>query len=445
MNSWRAWTVWGIGVFAYLVAVMQRTSFGVVGLEASARFHVGGAVLSSFTVLQLVVYASLQVPVGLLVDRFGSRIMVATGAVFMGLGQLQIAVADSVVTGIIGRMLVGMGDAMTFVSVLRLVPLWFPAKRSPLLTQLTGMLGMLGQLVSVIPFLSLLHARGWTAGFLTLASMSALVVVLVLSLLRNAPEGAAPAQQTQPEGTRAVLAAAWRQPGTRLGLWSHFTVQFSGNVFALAWGFPFLVAGEGYSSGAAAGLMSFFVVVALFAGPPVGRFVSRHPLRRSTFVLLITALTALMWAVVLVYPGQAPSWLLVILVAALAVGGPSSMIGFDFARTFNPSHRLGTATGIVNSGGFVAALITMFLVGWLLDVQHAMGLSPAGLYSLSAFRVALAVQLLVMAFGVVMILRVRRKVRRQLAANGVHVAPLLVVVRTVWADYRSRRTAETES
>lgn len=444
MNSWRAWMVWGIGVFAYLVAVMQRTSFGVVGLEASARFHVGGAVLSSFTVLQLVVYASLQIPVGMLVDRFGSRIMVAIGAVFMGLGQLQIAVAETTVTGIIGRMLVGMGDAMTFVSVLRLVPLWFNARRAPLLTQLTGMLGMLGQLVSVIPFLALLHARGWTTGFLSLASMSALVVVLVLALLRNAPEGTAPREHTQPEGTRAVLAAAWRQPGTRLGLWSHFTVQFSGNVFALAWGFPFLVAGQGYDSGTAAGLMSFFVVVALFAGPPVGRFVSRHPLRRSTLVLLITALTALVWAVVLVYPGQAPLWLLVILVAALAVGGPSSMIGFDFARTFNPSHRLGTATGIVNSGGFVAALITMFLIGWLLDVQHAMGLSPAGLYSLSAFRVALAVQLLVMAFGAFMILRVRRKVRRRLAANGVHVAPLLVAVRAAWAEYRSRRTAEVE-
>lgn len=441
MNSWRAWTVWGIGVFAYLVAVVQRTSFGVVGLEASDRFHVGGAVLSAFTVLQLVVYASLQIPVGMLVDRFGSRIMVATGAIFMGLGQLQISVAESVVTGIIGRMLVGMGDAMTFVSVLRLVPLWFNAKRSPLLTQLTGMLGMLGQLVSVIPFLALLHSQGWSTGFMSLAALSVLVVVLVLAVLRNAPPGVVRGADETPEGTRAVLAAAWRQPGTRLGLWSHFTVQFSGNVFALAWGFPFMVAGQGYDSGTAAGLMSFFVLVAVIAGPPMGRFVSRHPLRRSTLVLIITGLTALVWAVVLLYPGQAPLWLMVILVAVLALGGPCSMIGFDFARTFNPSHRLGTATGIVNSGGFVAALLTMFLVGYLLDAQHALGLSPAGLYSLDAFRIALAAQLVVMAFGSIMILRVRRKVRRQLAAGGVPVPPLRDALRASWTDFRSRRLA----
>ncbi|MEA5454253.1 MFS transporter [Sinomonas sp. JGH33] len=441
MSSWRAWTVWGIGVFAYLVAVVQRTSFGVVGLEASDRFHVGGAVLSAFTVLQLVVYASLQIPVGMLVDRFGSRVMVSIGAVFMALGQLQISVAESVVTGIIGRMLVGMGDAMTFVSVLRLVPLWFPARRVPLLTQLTGMLGMLGQLVSVIPFLALLHARGWTTGFLSLACLSVLVVVLVLAMLRNAPHGTARAAEGSPEGTRAVLAAAWRQPGTRLGLWSHFTVQFSGTVFALAWGFPFMVAGQGYDTATAAGLMSFFVVVALIAGPPMGRFVSRHPLRRSTLVLLITGLTALVWAVVLLYPGKAPLWLMVVLVAVLAVGGPSSMIGFDFARTFNPSHRLGTATGIVNSGGFAAALVTMFLVGYLLDVQHALGLSPQGLYSLDAFRVALAAQLVVMGFGAVMVFGVRRKVRRQLAASGVHVAPLRVALGVALDEARAKRLA----
>ncbi|WP_369047170.1 MFS transporter [Sinomonas sp. P10A9] len=435
MNSWRAYTVWGIGVFAYLVAVLQRTSFGVVGLEAADRFHAGGAALSAFTVLQLVVYASLQIPVGILVDRFGSRVMVAAGAVFMALGQLQIAEAESVVTGIIGRMLVGMGDAMTFVSVLRLVPLWFSGRRSPLMSQLTGVIGQLGQLVSVIPFLALLRATGWSQAFMSLAALSVLVVVLVLTLLRNAPPGTKVEPEGEPEGTRAVLAAAWRQPGTRLGMWSHFTVQFSGNVFALMWGFPFMVAGQGYDAQTAAGLMSFFVVVAIIAGPPMGRFVARYPLRRSTLVLAICALTAAVWIAVLLVPGHAPVWLMAVLVAVLALGGPSSMIGFDFARTFNPSHRLGTATGIVNIGGFVAALLTMFLVGYLLDLQHALGLSPQGLYSLDAFRVALSVQLLVLGGGVLALIRVRRKVRRNLAAQNVRVAPL----REVWADYRARR------
>ena len=92
----RAWLIWTIGIFAYLVAVSQRTSFGVVGLEATERFHASASAISFFTVLQLLVYAGLQIPVGLLVDRFGSRAMIAGGAVLMGLGQLQLAFADSI-------------------------------------------------------------------------------------------------------------------------------------------------------------------------------------------------------------------------------------------------------------------------------------------------------------------------------------------------------------
>ena len=78
MDSKRAWLVWGIGVFAYLTAITHRTSFGVAGLVATERFDATASALSAFTVIQLVVYAVLQIPVGVLVDRFGPRIMIAT-------------------------------------------------------------------------------------------------------------------------------------------------------------------------------------------------------------------------------------------------------------------------------------------------------------------------------------------------------------------------------
>ena len=189
MTAPRAWLIWTVGIFAYLVAVSQRTSFGVVGLEATERFHATAAEISFFTVLQLLVYAGLQIPVGVLVDRLGSRTMIAGGAVLMGLGQLQLAFADNIPGGVLGRVLVGAGDAMTFISVIRLIPLSFAPARVPLITQLTGMSGQLGQLFSVVPFAMILHSAGWTPAFLTLAAMSALAVVLVLAALKDQPPG----------------------------------------------------------------------------------------------------------------------------------------------------------------------------------------------------------------------------------------------------------------
>ncbi|MCU1531694.1 MAG: transporter [Arthrobacter sp.] len=429
MTSPRAWLIWIIGIFAYLVAVCQRTSFGVVGLEATERFSATAAEVSFFTVLQLLVYAGLQIPVGVLVDRFGSRAMVAGGALLMGLGQLQLAFADNIPGGVLGRVLVGAGDAMTFISVIRLLPLWFDPARVPLLTQLTGMSGQLGQLFSVVPFAMILHAAGWTPAFLTLAAMSGLAVVLVLVLLQDLPPGHPPPEQSP--GLRAIgvaLAQAWREPGTRLGLWCHFTVQFSGTVFAMTWGYPFLISAQGLDTGTVSALMALYVAAAIAAGPLMGSFVSRHPLRRSTMVLLISAGTAAAWAAVLLLPGRSPLWLLAALVAILAIGGPGSMIGFDFARTFNPAHRIGTATGIVNVGGFIASLVAIFLIGLVLDVLFVAGYSRGELYALDPFRIALSVQFLLLAGGAGAILAARRKVRRQLEVQGVVVPPLLTAL-----------------
>lgn len=435
-----AWLVWGAGVFAYMVAVTQRTAFGVAGVEATERFSATASVLSVFTVVQLLVYAGLQIPVGMLVDRFGPRLLIAAGAALMCAGQFQLAVADSVTAGIAGRSLVGAGDALTFISVLRLLPAWFPAARVPILTQWTGIVGQLGQIASAIPFAFVLRSFGWNTAFISAAALSVLALVLAAALIRNRPAGSSPAPAAGQAGGSS-LAAAWRHPGTRLGLWTHFTIQFPGTVFVMMWGYPYLVSAEKVTPATASFLMTFFVTVAILCGPWLGTWVGRHPLRRSLMVLLIAGAMAAAWLAVMVWPGPAPVWLLLILVAVLAVGGPGSMIGFDFARTFNPSSRLGTATGIVNIGGFLASLISMYLIGLVLDLLYSSGFSNGDLYNLSSFRIALAVQFGVMGLGVAGILRSRSMVRTRMAGEGLHLPPL----REALARERQRRRNERQS
>ena len=434
--SRRAILVWLTGLVAYTVGVMNRTSLGVSGLDAAERFGVSASVLASFAVLQLLVYAALQIPVGVLVDRLGPRRLVVAGALLMAAGQLVLAVADTVAVAVIARVLVGAGDALTFISVLRLVAAWFPPNRVPVITQLTGITGQLGQVLSAYPLVALLRGPGWTTAFVSTAALGVVVGVLALAILRDAPPGTpARTDRVSARDLRADLVTAWLHPGTRLGLWTHFTTQFSGTVFALLWGFPFLVSGEGLSTGTASALLTVFVLAGMVAAPVFGVLVERHPLRRSWLVLGITGVTAAVWAVVLALPGPAPLWLLIVLVLTLALGGPGSMIGFDFARTFNPPSRLGTATGIVNVGGFVASLLTIFAIGAVLDL-----VSPAGTtgYSLNAFRVALSVQFVVWLVGGAGIVIARRKVRRRMAAQGVVVPPIREAVRRNRAMRKAR-------
>ena len=160
-------------------------------------------------------------------------------------------------------------------------------------------------------------------------------------------------------------------------------------------------------------------------GPVFGRLCARWPLRRSNLVFGILGTTAVMWTVVLLWPGRAPLWLLVVLVLVLGTNGPGSMIGFDYARTENPVERAGSASGVVNVGGFIASLCTVLAIGFVLDALTP-GSSTA--YSLDAFRAAFAVQYVFWAIGFVGVLTHRRQLRARLARDGVVLAPLTAAV-----------------
>jgi MFS family permease len=323
----------------------------------------------------------------------------------MASGQLVLAFTESLPVAIAARAVLGLGDALTFISVLRLVPHWFSARQVPLVTQLTGICGQLGQVLSAVPFFGLLADAGWTVAYVSVAAIGVLSMALTLALVKDTPNGhTVPMNSTSIRETLASVKTVWLRPGTRLGFFTHMGTQFSVTVFALMWGIPYLTVAQGLSPGVAGGLLTISVVAAISSGIVVGIFTGRHPHRRSRLVLAIVGSNAVAWTVVLALPGQAPLWLLVVLIVVISVGGPGSMVGFDFARTFNPSATLGTAQGMVNMGGFVASLLVMQAMGLILDA--------AGDFSFESFRLAWTVQYAIWALAVAGILITRRKARR---------------------------------
>ncbi|MBV9416655.1 MAG: hypothetical protein JO363_16855, partial [Solirubrobacterales bacterium] len=222
------------------------------------------------------------------------------------------------------------------------------------------------------------------------------------------------------------LRLAWREPGTRLGLWTHFTTQFSGTIFALLWGYPFLVVGEHCSSAQAALLLTLLVLVSMVIGPVLGHLAVRWPYRRSVPVLAIVGATITIWTIALAWPGRAPLAVLIVLVLVLASNGPGSLMAFDYARTENGAERIGSATGIVNVGGYVASLLTIALIGIVLSLASAGG--PAG-YTLHDFKLAFSVQYVFWAVGLTGLLLTRRRLR---AVRGIQLDPFPYAVMRVW-------------
>ena len=464
-----AHAVWLTAVAAYVVAVLHRSSFGVAGIEAAERYGTGASTLATFVVVQLVVYSGLQVPVGVVLDRFGPRRLIATGALLMSAGQLVIALATTTELALAARVLIGAGDALTFVSVIRLLPAWFSLKRVPLVTQLTGILGMLGQVAAAVPLVLVLQGPGWTTAFAGACVLGVVAALAVLVVVRDAPEapggirrwrrpgrgdddvplaallasaadrpgGAADGEEggkggdggegrdgrdgrdgedgedgarTSPPARARVLGPTLRRPGTWLGFWVHFLGAYSTNALVLLWAFPFLVSGQGRTAAEVSGLLTVNVAAAVLAGPVVGHLSGHHPERRLRLVAVVAAAIGLAWLGLLLPSDPLPLWALAVFMATIAVGGPTSLLGLDIARSHNPRTRMGTATGVANSGGFVAALLTMLAIGLVLDLRG----DGAGVeYPLSDYRVALSCAGVTWLVGVVGLVVTARRVARE--------------------------------
>jgi MFS family permease len=410
-----AWTVWGVGLAVYILAVFHRSSLGVAGLVATERFEISAAQLATFTMLQLLVYAVMQIPVGLLVDRFGSRSVMLAGLALLTVGQVGFAFATEYPVALLARAFVGVGDAMTFICLLRLVSSWFPARRIPLVTQLTAVSGQVGALAAAVPMTWALSHLGWTGSYLLAAGVGVVLAVALAVAVHDSPDGRnLRGEQLSVRAVRRSLADSWAHPGTRLGFWMHFVTQFSATTMALLWGYPFFVRGEGQSPAAAGLLLSLMVVALMLGGPLMGVTIGRHPWHRSTIVLVVTAAIIVAWTVVLAWPGEAPFWLLVVLVLVTGIGGPASAIGFDLGRTSNPSHRLASATGIINQGGFYASLLLVVLIGLVLDWRTP-GDSTA--YTPEAFQWAMATQYPLWALGLLQVWRYRRRTRTHIMGS----------------------------
>jgi sugar phosphate permease len=421
-----AWFAWGIGVTVYVLAVVHRTSLGVAGVEAATRFGIGASALSTFSILQVLVYAGMQIPVGLLVDRLGPRRVLSAGLVLLTLGQLGFAFSTAFGPALVSRAVLGCGDAMTFVSVLRLGVRWFPARRTPFIAQLTGLVGTVGNLVSTVVLSQVLHSAGWTETFATTALLGVAVLALVLVFLRDTPDSPAreplfgrepvPAAAPPRLPLGAQIRAAWEQPGTRLGLWVHFTTASPAAAFLLLWGMPFLMEGQGLSRAVASSLLSLLIVSNMVFALLFGQLISRRPAVRTPLVLGVVLGTGALWGVVLAWPGShVPMPLLLVLVLTMGSNGPASLVGLDYARPVNPPERVGTASGIVNMGGFIASVLALFGIGLVLDL-----LTPDGGadYTPHAFRLAFCMLYLPLALGLSQILRLRPQAARREAELG---------------------------
>ena len=385
---------------------------GVATLTASERFDTNAQQLATLAVFQLVVYAAMQIPVGILLDRFGAKLLLGVGAAIMASGQIIVAFAPTLEYAVLGRMLVGMGDSFTFISMIRMVNGWYSGSKASKMQQYVSTIGQTGQFFSAVPFWFMLETLGWEPAFSIMAAASLLVLLLMIALTANEPEASKHVQQVVSlKAAINQLVENVRSPGIRMAFWTHFSTQPTTTSISLLWAVPYLVTAEGQSHEFAALTLTLMVLFGFVTGPIIAEVCARAPQLRGTLVYSVVGSTVAAWSILLLVPGKASSVLLLACFLVISIGGPASMVAFDFSKDFAPKQRLGSANGFANVGGFLATFIMMYLTGLVIDLLHDPS-SGLDRYNVDSFRWGFAAQFIVIAVGLVFFTLERKKTLR---------------------------------
>lgn len=435
---------WLLAGSVYFLAVFHRSSLGVAGLLAERRFGIDAGQLGVFVLLQIGVYAVMQVPTGVLVDRYGPRRLLVIASTLMGVAQLGFALAPSYPVALLARAALGAGDAMTFISVLRFAARHFSPRRYPVIVALTGTLGIVGNVLATLPLALLLNSAGWAPSFVGAAALSLVAAGVLVVLLDDDTARPAPIS-TRADLGRGIASVAGRLraaiglPGTRLGFWVHFACMSTATSLSVLWGHPYLVEGVGLSDTAASAVLMAGVVTSGICGPLIGWGIGRRPALRVPIALTACAVSIVGWVVVIAACGDTPPAAVVCPVFVLSmIGSPVSMVAFAVTRDYNRAQTIGTASGAVNVGGFLAAVVVCLCFGWTLNALG--GSSPHDL------RLAMLVMVVVQTFGSARVAawyrRTRAAVRvRQAAGERVPVR----VERLYWWDLPDLPCAAAEA
>ena len=414
-----AFAVWGLAAALYLAGFYQRVAPAVITRELMAEFALGAAALGNLAAVYYYSYVAMQIPAGVMADRWGPRRVLTAGAALAAAGMLLFAFAGSYAAAAIGRLLIGASVGVAFVAMLKIASHWFAPQRFAMLSGLALCTGVLGAVSAGVPLRLLVDAFGWRAVIAVSGALTALLAVAIWMVVRDDPAERGYASYSHaPPGGRAgfsVFGGIGRALGAR-NVWLVFLI--SGGVsgptltFAGLWGVPFLVTHYGLSTAQAATLTSLLLASWALAGPLLGTLSDRMRRRKPVYVFG-TALAAAGWAVVFLVPGL-PLALLVALLAATGIVSACVMVGFAIVKESVPAALSGTATGIANMGNMLGGMVMPPLVGWVLDrAWNGAMAGGARVYEFADYRAGFAPMLAWLALSLVLLAFTRETHCRQ--------------------------------
>jgi sugar phosphate permease len=390
--------LWTLLAAGFLFVNFHRTTTAVLADPLARAFDANGAELGLLHASFFYVYAPLQLPAGLIVDRYGPRRVGAAGLGVLTVGVVGFALAESLVAGYLGRAVVGLGGSVLYISTLRFCANWFRADEYATMTGYTVAAAGVGGVLATTPLALATERVGWRTAMLVVGAATGVLAVAVAAAVRDAPSDAEAAAVGRSDGVASTVASATemltnvRTVVAERETWLMGVVLFCvlGVNFTVLglWGVPFLVDVYDLSIARASTFVLVGNVGFVLGSPALGALSDRLG-RRTELIVATAAVFTVAYAALAFVP---PLWVVApaFFVALLGNGGVALV--FTVGKERHPPAVAGTITGVVNGVGYFGAAVLPAVMGAVLDAYWTGEMiNGARVYTVFGYRVAFGI------------------------------------------------------
>lgn len=370
------WVVFASVLFTYLFMSSQRTAPGLITDQVMVDFHVTATTIGLLTSIQFFVYTGLQIPIGILADRFGPNFFLIIGAILTGVGTIIYSLGTHEFILFFARILTGMGDATIWVNMVLILSQWFNAKEFTRLIGVTAMTGSLGFLFATVPFALLIDFLGWRGAFFSAGILLCLCGNLLYFVLIKKPRQLFPDEsivvkkEIPPEKTSVLLRRIFSNRQAWALFLCHFGIVGTYVGFIGSWAVPYGMNVYGMSLSGASQLIFIGLIGALIGAPLASSISSRLDIIKRPYIV-VHIILVLSWSVFLLYNGLPPYFLLILLFFIIGLAYGANALTFAMVRKSFPIAESGIASGFANTGGFLSAVLLPSIFGKVLDRSAA--------------------------------------------------------------------------
>jgi sugar phosphate permease len=385
------WTICGLGAVFYCYEYLLRMAPSVMTLELREAFQMDALAFGNLAAFYYYAYTPMQLPVGVLMDRYGPRRLLVFACLVSAVGTYLFAQPGHLFIAQIGRFLVGFGAAFAFVGVLKLASVWLPANRFAMISGLATSLGMLGAMVGDIFLVGLVKQHGWSATTVFLAIAGVILAVILFMVIPKAVRQQSVEADTVTSFKQLFsgLLMLMRNPYIWINGAIGSFLYLSLSVFGELWGPIYLTGAHAYTRADAATAVSMVFLGWAIGGPLAGWISDK--LGRRRLPLLIGAIgTAVTIALVFYLPAGTPKYIMFTLIFLFGVFASAEVITFAIAKELVPAHLTATAIAFTNMLVMLGGAILQPLVGAILDFKwQGQMLDGLRVYSPEAYQMAL--------------------------------------------------------